>query len=86
MRARLTFDKTVTWNYKTFLAWTANVQGVPARAMWTLVFRPDIALNDLCFEGNVEWLADPKDQGLVSGAKFQYVTPTGEVFARGEVL
>lgn len=87
MRARLTFVDKVQWNYGSFLAWGANVQGVPTRGGWTLVFKPIVSLNELCFEGEVEWLAEPKQLGFVSGVKFQYLNhSTRSPFAVGEIL
>lgn len=87
MRARLTFTDKIMWNYKSFIGWNAVVQGCPERANWTLCFKPDIALTDKCYEGVVEWLAEPKELKLISGTKFQYINPaTGEPFALGEVL
>jgi len=87
MRARLTFTDKVVWNYKTFMAWEGFVQGCPERSGWTLIFRPDIALTDKCFEGTVMWDREPKNEKLISGTKFQYLMPSnGQAFALGEIL
>jgi hypothetical protein len=87
MQARLTFLGQVAWNYKSYIGWNANVQGCPERSGWTLFFRPDYALNETCFMGQVEWLQAPKHEGLASGTKFSYIIPgTNQVIAVGEVL
>lgn len=86
-RARLTFYEKVVWTHKTFIAGPASVQGVPERTNWTLGFMPDISLNELCFEGKVVWLVEPKEDGLKTGVKFYFLNlTTGKPFAIGEIL
>lgn len=86
MRARITFSEKVFWNHGNHIAWTANVQGCPERSMWTLVFTPEYALNEVCFEGRVKWLAEPTMHGIDAGTRFTYLNPDGRVIATGEVL
>ena len=88
MRARLTFLDKVRFNFGGgAIVWSANVQGCTDRSNWSLGFRSDIQLTDLVFEGEVKWLTEPHQHGLVTGAKFQYVNPeNGSAFALGVVL
>lgn len=51
------------------------------------MFKPDISLNELCFEGTVEWAIESMQLGLVFGIKFQYINQaTGTPFAVSEIL
>lgn len=87
MRARLTFLGKVEWSHGNYMAWNAHVQGCPERAGHTLVFKPEFALYEGSFQGTLEWLSEPKGQGLESGTKFSYIIPlTNQVVAKGEVL
>lgn len=79
MKARLRFTRKAFFNYPPdkLVAPGKLIGRAEDREAWTLVFTAIKQLNALVYEGDLQWLVEPKEHDFGRGVRFQFISFAG---------
>lgn len=79
MKARLRFTRKAFFNYPPdrLVAPGKLIGRAEGREAWTMVFTVTKQLSALVYEGDLQWLVEPREQDFGRGTRFQFISFAG---------